>query len=52
LVESVEVEGLGHAQPVDPGPGTRQCGAVGPHMEDLDICAGQRIAEFWGIAVR
>jgi poly(3-hydroxybutyrate) depolymerase len=52
LVESVEVQGLGHAQPVDPGPGPRQCGAVAPHIEDLDICAALRIAEFWGISIR
>jgi poly(3-hydroxybutyrate) depolymerase len=52
LVESVEVRGLGHAQPVDPGTSPRNCGAAGPHLEDRDICAALEIAEFWGLALR
>jgi poly(3-hydroxybutyrate) depolymerase len=52
LVESVEVSGLGHAQPIDPGPGRRQCGAVAPHFEDHGICAALEIAEFWRLAPR
>ena len=52
LVESVSVSGLGHAQPVDPGPSPRNCGAVAAHLEDRDICAALEIAEFWGLAPR
>lgn len=51
LVESVEVAGLGHAQPVDPGAGPRNCGAAAAHLEDRDICAALKIAEFWGLAL-
>ena len=50
LVESVELQGLGHAQPVDPGPQPGHCGLAAPHFEDRDICAALRIAEFWGLA--
>ncbi|HEX6103332.1 MAG TPA: PHB depolymerase family esterase [Alphaproteobacteria bacterium] len=52
LVESVEIEGLGHAQPVDPGSGPWNCGLEAPHLEDRDICAALEIAEFWGLANR
>jgi poly(3-hydroxybutyrate) depolymerase len=52
LVESIMVSGLGHAQPVDPGPSPRHCGAVAAHLEDRDICAALEIAEFWGLAPR
>jgi poly(3-hydroxybutyrate) depolymerase len=50
LVESVELRGLGHAQPVDPGSRPANCGVAAPHFEDRDICAALRIAEFWGLA--
>jgi poly(3-hydroxybutyrate) depolymerase len=52
LVESVEVEGLGHAQPVDPGSSPGACGVAGSHLEDRDICAAFEIAEFWELAPR
>jgi poly(3-hydroxybutyrate) depolymerase len=52
LVESVELGGLGHAQPIDPGPRPGNCGVAAPHFEDRDICAALRIAEFWGLAPR
>ena len=51
-VESVEVQGLGHALPVDPGAQPRNCGVAGAHLEDRNICAARRIAEFWGLANR
>jgi poly(3-hydroxybutyrate) depolymerase len=51
-VESVEIGGLGHALPVDPGSGPDACGVAGPYLDDRNICAARRIAEFWGLAFR
>jgi poly(3-hydroxybutyrate) depolymerase len=52
-VEAFLLPGLGHAVPVDPGPGPAQCGIVSrhdPHFVDRDVCAALRIASFWGLA--
>jgi poly(hydroxyalkanoate) depolymerase family esterase len=49
LVESYSITGMGHAQPIDPGPGHDQCGVVGLLFPDVDICASYYIGVFWGI---
>jgi poly(3-hydroxybutyrate) depolymerase len=51
-VEAYELPALGHAVPVDPGPGPERCGraVADPHFADLDLCAALRIARFWGLA--
>jgi poly(3-hydroxybutyrate) depolymerase len=50
-VQSVEIEDLGHALPVDPGPGPENCGVAGAYLDDRNICAALRIAEFWGLSI-
>lgn len=49
VVESYEITGMGHGQPVDPGTGTQQCGRAAPYIPDADICAVHHITRFWGI---
>lgn len=48
-VETVTVQGMGHAIAVDPGPGPQQCGSKGAYAEDIDICAAHWIAKFFGV---
>lgn len=47
IVESWHITGAGHGTFVDPDNG---CGTAGSYFLDEDVCAAQRIAEFWGIA--
>ena len=48
-VELVTVTGMGHAVPVDPGPGPDQCGRTGAYISDADVCASMHIARFWNL---
>lgn len=50
LVEIVEVAGMGHGQPVDPGPGEEQCGTAGAYVLDADVCAAHHLGRWFGIA--
>ncbi|WP_328767465.1 extracellular catalytic domain type 1 short-chain-length polyhydroxyalkanoate depolymerase [Streptomyces sp. NBC_00286] len=50
VVESYSITGMPHGQPVDPGSAATQCGIAGQHFPDKDICASQRIGEFWGLS--
>jgi len=38
-VESFEIPGMGHAIPVDPGPGPNQCGKPGHYFAPTGACA-------------
>ncbi|WP_206050831.1 PHB depolymerase family esterase [Nocardioides speluncae] len=49
VVESYEITGMAHGQPVDPGSGTTQCGRAAPYILDVNICAAHHIARFWGL---
>jgi poly(hydroxyalkanoate) depolymerase family esterase len=46
-VESVLVEGLGHAFPIDGG--TSQCGQSGDFVVSAGVCAASEILRFWGL---
>ena len=48
-VESVSVEGLGHAFPID---GTSTCGQPGDFVVPAGVCAAREIAQFWGLIGR
>ena len=48
-VESYTLLGMGHATPVDPGPGAEQCGTVAAFIADAGICLGLHIARFSGL---
>ncbi|HEX8443400.1 MAG TPA: PHB depolymerase family esterase [Allosphingosinicella sp.] len=50
LVEQLEITGMGHGTPLDPGQVDGKSGVAGPHMLDVAISSTDRIAEFWGIA--
>jgi poly(hydroxyalkanoate) depolymerase family esterase len=45
-VESVSVEGLGHAFPID---GSQSCGQPGDFVVSAGVCAAREIARFWGL---
>lgn len=47
VVETYHIRGMGHAVPVDPGPGEDQGGTVGTHAEDRDIYSSYYAARFW-----
>jgi poly(hydroxyalkanoate) depolymerase family esterase len=47
IVESWHITGAGHGTFIDPDKG---CGTAGSYFLDEDVCAAQRISEFWGIA--
>lgn len=49
-VQTITVQGMGHAVAVDPGSGSKQCGAIGPYAVDVNICAAHWTAAFFGIA--
>lgn len=49
VVETYEITGMPHGQPVDPGTGPTQCGATAPYILDVDICAAYHIARFWNL---
>jgi poly(hydroxyalkanoate) depolymerase family esterase len=48
-VQTVTVQGMGHAIAVDPGFGPWQCGATGTYAADFNICAAYWIANFFGL---
>jgi poly(hydroxyalkanoate) depolymerase family esterase len=51
VVETFEITGMGHGQPIDPGTGSQQCGLTGdPYIVDVNVCAAYHMARFWGIA--
>jgi poly(hydroxyalkanoate) depolymerase family esterase len=50
LVETYMITGMGHGDPVDPGPAADQCGIAGGFILDVDICSSFFIAKFWGLA--
>ncbi|HET8641972.1 MAG TPA: PHB depolymerase family esterase [Pseudonocardiaceae bacterium] len=51
VVESFEITGMGHGQPIDPGTGSTQCGLTGDsYIVDVNICSAYRMGLFWGIA--
>ncbi len=50
VVEAYHVRGMGHAIPVDPGPGEDQGGAMGAYAEDRDLFSSYYAARFWGLA--
>jgi len=45
-VESVSVDGLGHAFPIDGG---NECGQPGDFVVSAEVCAAREIARFWGL---
>ena len=47
VIEQYEISGMGHGTPLATGHG--DCGEVGPHMLDANICSTRRIASFWGL---
>jgi poly(hydroxyalkanoate) depolymerase family esterase len=49
LVEVIEITGMDHGQPIDPGSGATQCGTAEPFLLDVDLCAARYMAEFWGL---
>jgi len=49
LVQTITVQGMGHAVAVDPGTGPQQCGAIGPYAADFNICAAYWIGAFFGV---
>lgn len=49
VVESYEITGMNHGQPVDPGTGPTQCGAATAFILDVNICAAYHMAVFWGL---
>jgi poly(hydroxyalkanoate) depolymerase family esterase len=49
VVESYEITGMSHGQPVDPGSGATQCGRAAPYILDVNICAAHHITRFWGL---
>lgn len=48
-VETYQIPGMGHGQPVDPGPGPAQCGTAAPYILDVNICSAYHLVRFWGI---
>lgn len=49
LVESYTIDGMGHATPVNPGPGESECGTPAPYISDEKICSSYHIAKSWGL---
>ena len=49
LIESYRIPDMAHGMPVDPGPGSGQCGKAGSFFPDVGICSSLYIASFWGI---
>jgi poly(hydroxyalkanoate) depolymerase family esterase len=48
-VESVLVQGLAHAFPIQPE-GVPPCGQPSDYVVSADVCAAQEIARFWGLS--
>lgn len=49
LVETFYLKGFGHATPVDPGTGARQCGTAVGYNKDGNICSSDYIAKWFGL---
>jgi poly(hydroxyalkanoate) depolymerase family esterase len=49
VVESYEITGMNHGQPVDPGTGATQCGTATAFILDVNICSAYHMARFWGL---
>ncbi|MGQ0840215.1 extracellular catalytic domain type 1 short-chain-length polyhydroxyalkanoate depolymerase [Actinokineospora sp.] len=49
VVESYEITGMNHGQPIDPGSGSTQCGTPVAYILDVNICAAYHMARFWGL---
>ncbi|HVK21496.1 MAG TPA: PHB depolymerase family esterase [Actinokineospora sp.] len=49
VVESFDITGMNHGQPVDPGSGPAQCGTAAAYILDVNVCAAHHIARFWGL---
>ncbi|HET9380499.1 MAG TPA: PHB depolymerase family esterase, partial [Streptomyces sp.] len=49
VVETYEITGMGHGQPVDPGTGAEQCGTAGAYILDVNLCAAHRLGKAWGL---
>lgn len=45
VVETYSITGMNHGQPIDPG----TCGTTAPYILDVNICAAEHIARFWGL---
>ncbi|UFQ19497.1 MULTISPECIES: extracellular catalytic domain type 1 short-chain-length polyhydroxyalkanoate depolymerase [Streptomyces] len=48
-VETYQITGMGHGQPVDPGTGPAQCGTAAAYVLDVNICSAYHLVRFWGI---
>ncbi len=46
VLETVIVEGMGHAIPIDPRNG---CGTAGAYVEDRELCAAMLVGRFWNL---
>ncbi|MEU5852700.1 extracellular catalytic domain type 1 short-chain-length polyhydroxyalkanoate depolymerase [Saccharopolyspora shandongensis] len=49
LVETFEITGMGHGQPIDPGTGAGQCGRAGAYLLDVNICAAAHLSQAWAL---
>jgi poly(hydroxyalkanoate) depolymerase family esterase len=49
VVESYEITGMGHGQPVDPGTSEQQCGNAAAYILDVNICAAYHMGLAWGL---
>ena len=49
VVETYDITGMAHGQPVDPGTGPQQCGASADYILDVDVCAAYHMGSFWGL---
>ena len=48
-VETYNITGMSHGEPIDPGSGPDQCGTADQYVLDANICASFFIARFWGL---
>ncbi|MQA26232.1 MAG: PHB depolymerase family esterase [Micromonosporaceae bacterium] len=49
VVETYEITGMSHGQPIDPGTRADQCGAPAAYILDVNICAAYHMVRFWGL---
>jgi poly(hydroxyalkanoate) depolymerase family esterase len=49
VVESYEITGMAHGQPIDPGTGAEQCGRAADYILDVNVCAAYHMGRFWGL---
>jgi poly(hydroxyalkanoate) depolymerase family esterase len=49
VVETYAITGMNHGHPIDPGTGPQNCGTPAPYILDVNICAADHIAHFWGL---